>query len=747
MRRASGFLLALAMAGVAAACTQSSQVPIKSRDEAAGVLVSVNTAAPWEQVSDAMAPNFALTGDQALQQVAPITARLQEQVLNAFGLTVAAGLPHAGPGGTTQPGTAPQPPSGIPAGGQLPTAPSVGTDIGLDPILKYKAALGLYQTVQEMNREVQYAAARDCYVPYLVILKFAVMPYRNDLPYDLHTRISFFKGTDETPQTPTRVMAAPFKSDCENANRLPHVVPILVTDDIERSLTSRAVETARQIGLALSFMFQGVGGNVGANSVNQTLDSRLGQDINSRMTVTRQSDNTLYARIGASAQGTRDLALVGQTYDVSLLLLVPQDYFLIDHRGHRPERQIQITAYTEFHNPKDGTILAERSSAAIVQQADGAMREFLAGDELKAWEKLDAGSKFDIVGKLTDPIQRSVFDWGEKDCAAERQRHPGEPSFVCALDGVALETGASPPPTLANAISIDGFRKSLWTRLSVLLTDSAFKGAFFVVRSPSSIEIPAQTVLIMDDGKDKAQIQLSGVTGDSARTLTARLVLAAKGMPDLASRSNDFPLAAQSIALDSSAHVLTLTFPSPAKWGLTKIDPEKSYLDIGRSCSPGSTCPNLRVSGAACAPGVRELKDAAPPARLACISYLAAKPADAQSKPAETPPSWKFSAIAAQIVADAGGNGSVSVTIDKYDAARDGELTLTIEDVEARAVSLGGAASIPVANKQVKVPQNTTAAFQLFNLRPPATFTITAESKKDGKSTGSSKLTFTVVKG
>ena len=69
--------------------------PPASRDEAAAVLVSVTTVAPWSQVSDAVQPNFTLTGDGALLQIAPTTARIQEQVLSAFGASLGVGLPQS----------------------------------------------------------------------------------------------------------------------------------------------------------------------------------------------------------------------------------------------------------------------------------------------------------------------------------------------------------------------------------------------------------------------------------------------------------------------------------------------------------------------------------------------------------------------------------------------------------------------------------------------------------------------------
>ena len=160
-------ILLLAIMQITACVTDTAltqPVLVSSRDQAGAVLISVNMVAPWDQVADAVQPNFSLTGDQALQQVAPTTARLQEQVLSAFGLSLGVGLSQ------TAPASAPQTPTGTPTGAQLTPATTVSGDIGLDPMLKYQAALALYQAVQIMNREVQYAAMRDGFVPYLVTM-------------------------------------------------------------------------------------------------------------------------------------------------------------------------------------------------------------------------------------------------------------------------------------------------------------------------------------------------------------------------------------------------------------------------------------------------------------------------------------------------------------------------------------------------------------------------------------------------
>lgn len=732
------FVLFALSLGTACTAEMSMTQPVfvNSRDEAAAVLIVVNTVAPWDQVADALQPNFALTGDQALQQIVPTTERIQEQVLTAFGLSLGLGLPQsfsqssttktisppqtAGSTSTTtsttQPGSVPQAPTGVPAGGQLPAAPAVSGDIGLDPILRYQAALALYQAVQLMNREVQNAAVKDGFVPYLVTVKFAVMPYRRNLPYDMHARISFFPPATGSPGTPLKLTSAetdakkldpatdavPTQRGCHDSQKLPQIVPLLVTDDIERALKSRAVEAARQLGVALSFMSHGVGGSLGASNVNQTLDAISGQEINSRLTVTRLSDNTIYARIGAAYETTAGVALVGQTYNVSLLLLVPFDYFVREDC----EVQIQILTHSEFRDAFHGGILADRPTSTLVRQADQAMQATLVGGTeyrnlLMAWNSSDDKTKESITRRLAGPIQTSNFT--AFNCALKRTKK---------LLPVKEEEG--------QALSLDelkpDYKRALWTRLSVVLADSSFKSAHFELRRPPTISVPKQTALLLDDTKDKAQAQLQTVSGAPSRTITASVMLNAKVK---GKGPKNYELVAQTVSLDPISRVLTLTFPSPAKWGIEEVDSDNSSLKITQECPPKFLCPKLTV-----------------PSSLPLL-YVAAKAADAA-------PNLSFSAKVTQIVATKAGDGSVTVTVDKL---KDDYALITVEGVDVKAAVDSSGATLTISNGQVKVTQTTTITFQLHNLHAGMTFVIEAEGHQASSTTGKKQLQFTVLGG
>ncbi len=716
----------------------------RSRDEAAAVLMSVTSVAAWNQVADAVQPNFTLTGDAALQQVAPTTLRIQEQVLNAFGATLGLGLPQrfsqgssagtqassegsATAGGSTTttvtttstqntthtdtraPGVAPVAPTGTPAGALALTPPSVSGNIDIDPILKYQAALALYQAVQLMNRQVQNAASIGCFSPYLVQLKIAVLPYRKDLPYDLHTRISFFDegGSSDHPEkaamapVQTQTMPAPRQSvppaqaatarKCDNGRLLPHVVPLLVTDDIERAIKSSAVETAQQIGLALSAMYQGIGLSAGGNRLQQSLDALSGQDINSRFTVARLTDNTVYVRIGGTSAGNGGSALVGQTYDVSLLVLVPLGYF----KTGQPAPNIRVTTHNELRSARTGAILPGRSQATLVAMADAAMADVLPPKLLAAWNALDAAEKSNLSRLLSCPIQVSRQD-DLRDCGDYGD-------FDDFLRKIEIPVAKGSQDKVSFALMPGSLRRTFWTRFSILTADSSFK-TMFVPLPAAAAELPAQPVLLLDDTKDTTQAQIRQVSGVSSRTIAASL--------NLKTKAGVVPLAPQAVAFDSGTGVLTLTFPSLAKWSLAEFDVDASELVVERrECPDPSACPGYeRIPGP-----------------FKPLLYRKAQDAPEAG--------FDLSAKESGIVTIAG-KGALTVTVGKL---TDDEVTLSGDNVVIAAAADGAGAALPVANGQVKLTKgmkNTTVALQLQNVYSGMMVAITGEGKKGDKKTG-----------
>jgi hypothetical protein len=480
---------------------------------------------------------------------------------------------------------------------------------------------------------------------------------------------------------------------------MPQIIPLLAADDIERALRSSAIESARQIGLAISAMTHGIGASAGLNNLNQVLSSVAEQDLNSRLTVTRQSDNTLYVRIAASNETTSLPSLVGQTYDVALLLLVPRTYFGTQEDKSSPE--IRIVTHTEFRNALDGTILPDRPKAVLVKQVDRVMHQALVGaydTELQSWDKLMDVDKEAVARTLAKPVQRNYFDDFSKLLA----------------EGNLAETAFS----LSRMADSIGAQQNLWTALSTVLADTSLKSAYFQLRWPQDVGIPDQTALVADDSKEKAKIQLWGVTGSSSATLAANLKLAPKSRSAV-----PITLPAQTLSLDQKTHVLTLGFASPTKWGIGDIDSanKSNVLSIQQPACPAEVlCPDLKGA----INGWRTFD-----IQLAKVSAQ------------DATPDLTFTAKVTQIIPDKG-SGSVSVSVDKL---KDDSATVTLDGADIASIADSSGTTIAVSNSGCTVSKATTLTYQLRNLRVGATVTASVEGKKADVSTGKKTLSFAVV--
>jgi hypothetical protein len=605
-------------------------VRVRTEDEAATVLVTPSMVAPWSYVSAALKPAFTMTGDTAVGEVLPTTEEVSSQVLNAFGASLGVGLPGSSTSSssgqalttangsntsngvttttasrngttnsttttTTTPGVAPTAPTGTPAGGQLPAAPALTGGLSLDPVLKYKAAAYLNQEVQLLNQEIDNAAVRECFVPYVVKLKLAVMNYRPYLAYSIHTRISFVPGSaGETPPTTNevvqaakrlraaellgyresgrggspaggaislstdqvqrlkqdenRVQSAYVAPECAASSRIPVVVPFLVADDMQVALKSEASEIARQFATALNFMVHGVGGNASLNDLKATLTSISSQDLSSVLTVARDNDNTLYIRIAPSNQASNEPSLVGQTYDVAVLLLVPRRYF-VRYGDTLAPASLSLVTYTQFRDATSGEVLAPQPDAHYVSDLNRILTPYLS-THTTWWQQLPADEQMERAKPLLNAIVVGNLDEFRENLAGGLSCQISPASGLCFLNS--------------------GLAPALWAGMSSVLSDSSYKSAGFEAPIPAKITIPAQTVLVADDKTHSMQALISGVGGLTTATLAAHLNVAVQSKLGGATipETTMITIPAQSLTLDPVAHVLTLTFPSLGKNGL-----------------------------------------------------------------------------------------------------------------------------------------------------------------------------------
>jgi hypothetical protein len=598
--------------------------------EAGTVLVSPTMVAPWDEVSATLKPAFALTGDQAASQVIPTTESISQQVLDAFGASLAVGLPTtatssktvvggSSPGTTTttqtNPGTAPTVANTIPAGATLPAAPTSAATLGLDPVLKYKAANYLLQEVQLLNQEIDNAANRSCYLPYVVKLKLAVMNFRPLLPYSVHMHIGFLYNGALASNTrlPRAAAQLPLGNpelapECQLTHAaLPVVVPMLVADDVQAALNSRAAEAASQIAFGVSALVQGAGIAANAGSFKQSLTAITNHDLSSTLTVGREAENSLYALITPNNQASNQASLVSQTYDVAVLLLVPRAYFggVVDPQSPT----IAVATFSEYRDAKTGVILTDNAQSAMLEQAKRVLPRYLSNEGKTAWYRMAADEQANEVKRLADTVKAAAPEkfWERVNCTLSK---PEVPTQFCGCPHPdATQTGKT------SLTCFTGTRASLWTELSSFLDYDVDKLSLFQARLPTAVQVPSQQIVLNDDGNNPLQAVLGGVSGRSIAKIGAFMEVTPFDVKAWNSKA-PVTIPAQALTLDTTAHTLTATFPSLKKLNITCLTPAVIPAKPPAPKLPKPPVPKPPAgSGAAAKPESPEPKDPDCPVR------------------------------------------------------------------------------------------------------------------------------------
>ena len=167
-------------------------------------------------------------------------------------------------------------------------------------------------------------------------------------------RVSIGHGTAtkilET-STPRRVTLAGSPA----GDNTPQIVPLMVTDNMEATLHSRTVQNIRQLAGVAFFLNGRFGGSTDVNRFVQDIETVLGYDLNSLLTVARVTDNTLLVRLGAMQQGGANYAMTPRNHNVTVLLMVPE--------GVSPT--LQVVAKTTLIDAETGVALPDRSRDEI----------------------------------------------------------------------------------------------------------------------------------------------------------------------------------------------------------------------------------------------------------------------------------------------------------------------------------------------------------------------------------------------
>ena len=525
---------------------------VKQHDQVGSTHVAVLSVTPWADYYGELQPHFELSESQALGKVLPSTQQYEDKVIDALAASLQlAAKPGEAVASTDLP-TPPDSPAKDRKASELGTAEKVfdSAKLGTDPMLQHLLATALYQEVKLLNRYIDDANFRAGYVPYIVRLQVGVMPTTRDMSYDTYIDISMFEGITEhptgeggIPKATSAVSDAPNlatqscntakNSDSNNSvtqNSAPKIVPLLVTDNMESALQSRSINNIRQFAIAISAMAQSFGGQIGSTRQIDQLQSVLGQEANSTLTMARLNDSTVRVRLGAVNSTIARYAIVPRTHDVTLVVFLKAD-------DVRTNQLLSVVSRSHFTDVKTGREIPERN-------------------------------RYTVEAKIRQIVDEFALAKGQnRDCVLKNMRK--------AATAVLNDNKGQFKESLK---AIDGVNESnlpaIWTRLTALQAGSQYHHENFVIPGVSGIDstLPGnQDALLIDDGKTTTTM-----LHDGKALSRAKLKATLKFLPKTATDPKQMAtLAPTKVTVDGDGALVTLTFPSLKAWNLTPDNSSK----------------------------------------------------------------------------------------------------------------------------------------------------------------------------
>jgi len=290
-------------------------------------------------------------------------------------------------------------------------------------------------------------------------------------------------------------------------------VPLLVTDNLEGTLKSRSVDTLRQLSLAISFLQAGVAGNVGFSSLREDLESVLGSDINSLLTVGRITDNTIQVRLGAARQATAGYAMLPRSHNITLVLMVPNS-LAKDEKAER--REIRVAVSTTMRDAEWGTELRQQTRGDRVRNVEQTLMDFF-------FDGIPAVPLTPVIDDKKCKKLRTFKRYDQRSQDARNRQAADDLLYAVLInDYERFELTLD----CAGWGSVP-FKRDLWLEIAATLGSSEYAGARFELPRYSASELPnnAQAVLLLDDGKKRIVARLQGGKGLVPERIAGQLTL------------------------------------------------------------------------------------------------------------------------------------------------------------------------------------------------------------------------------
>lgn len=374
------------------------------------------------QLAQGLKPKFTLTADKAVEQAIPTTTFSETMILTA--LLAKLGVSPATTNIKGEAADAPEPPDPKVAPPtidpknkpQFHTTPDK-LPLPVDPLYKYAVAAALYQQTRLTDAAIESVLRAKGHQALLAPLNIDVVPFAHRQPYDVYLSVNFTVTAKGSGSTPLHVT----------------VLPLLVSDNVEGVQTARTVELLIQAQLALKAMSAGTGFLFDGGLTRQKVQSALGTDLNSLLTVGRVSNSVLSVRIGAQRSASSTYATVARNTTVWTLLLVSEtsadgarlvtnpptglwDINAISHATLRDAENGKALPY----NPAKGEDEAFRAIVDRLAQSDACRRTLLADDRSETWQQRLRGIRGKIVRQPRD--ERGMKSLLPRACQDDNER-------------------------------------------------------------------------------------------------------------------------------------------------------------------------------------------------------------------------------------------------------------------------------------------------------------------------------------
>lgn len=328
----------------------------------------------------------------------------------------------------------------------------------------------------------------------------------------------------------------------------PEIIPLLVTDDLESTIHSRTLDQIRQLSFSLLFLIQNVGGLGEFDRFRENLQTTMGTDLNSLMTVARISDNMYRVRLGAMQQVQTSYAMVPRTYNLTLLLLAPCDLIFSG------SRRIDVMARTDLQSVDTGARLPSRPDGDLDLALEAIQNRYkIYGLDpslchLEELERLWGSVQRNNGVEFYQHLRACLKTTGNTVCQnrTSRSRRFGQTNCI---------------PT----IKPEEFpRQALWVDLASLLVGGHFSSTTFelpIFPGPS-IFPSSQNAVLFDDGEKGAVTILRDGEGLRQDRLSAHLAINDGNLK--------FEIPADRIDVLDNGTRGKFSFPSPTAWGRTE---------------------------------------------------------------------------------------------------------------------------------------------------------------------------------